>query len=456
MRDRPHLIGEGPHPIGEGSHPVPGGPHSGRARRYPVSVVVPARDAERWIRSCLEAIRAAGPAEVIVVDGASSDATRAISAELADRVVDDDGAGVAAARQIGLTLARQPWVMFVDTDVLLRPDTIGRLLDEVRARGLEGIQAGLASVGEGDYWSEALAEHHNRGRVRGWFGVCATLVRRDLLVRRPLDATFRSGEDVDLRLRLEAAGEPIGVSGEAIVEHRFAPGWEYARGQFLADGAGLGRLLRRHGPAALGRAFLPFGAAALGLIRVFGGEVRQLPYWLALGAYNLVGLLEGLLDDRVARNSRASRDSRDSRDSRPADAPRPPVAATPMRAGRGARGSVPGGVVGERADRAEAGEVSVPMALGTLGVGLTGALVGIVLVTSGILPDLGHWLDRSALPGLLTLAVGGGLVIAELSGATGDRRSPGVGTLISVTFAAAAVAVALAGIRLAYVVGLLA
>src|SRR5205807_2130511 len=40
-----------------------------------ISAVVPARNAEHWIESCLAAIRANDPAEIILVDGGSTDRT---------------------------------------------------------------------------------------------------------------------------------------------------------------------------------------------------------------------------------------------------------------------------------------------------------------------------------------------------------------------------------------------
>jgi glycosyltransferase involved in cell wall biosynthesis len=383
----------------------------------PISVVVPARNAERWVVSCLEALRASDPDEIIVVDGASTDGTARLAAPLADTIVDDHGTGIAAGRQLGLRLARNPWVAFVDTDVLVAPDTLRRLLDEATERGLEGIQAGLHSVGEGDYWSEALATHHNTGHVRRWFGVCATLVRRELLVRHPFDETLRSGEDVDLRLRLELAGEPIGVSEGTVVEHRFAGGYAYARDQWLADGAGLGRLIRRHGARAVPRALLPFAAAGLGLLRLLAGDARLVPYWIGLALGNFFGLIDGLADRRVP----IGRPSYES----------------------------------ER--RAEAGSVRVRTVAFTLGASLVGSLLGILLTVSGIARGLGSSVRTSPFPVVLTVLVAFGLVVAEVGLSLADARARRMcSRAMPILLGAAAVAIVLGGLRFAYIVGLLA
>jgi GT2 family glycosyltransferase len=129
-----------------------------------------------------------------------------------DKVIDDGGTGVAAARMLGVASASQPWVALVDADVVLPANALRDLDRERRDRHLVALQAGLRSVGEGDYWSQSLADHHNQGQSKQWFGVCASLMSRDVLLANPLDADLRSGEDIDLRIRLMTAGFPVGVS----------------------------------------------------------------------------------------------------------------------------------------------------------------------------------------------------------------------------------------------------
>jgi GT2 family glycosyltransferase len=66
----------------------------------------------------------------------------------------------------------------------------------------------------------------------------ATILWRDTLLEYPLDASFLSGEDIDLRWRLNRAGVRIGVSSQTVVRHRFGDTLEFARGQWRDDGAG--------------------------------------------------------------------------------------------------------------------------------------------------------------------------------------------------------------------------
>jgi glycosyltransferase involved in cell wall biosynthesis len=273
-----------------------------------ISAVVPARNAEHWIESCLAAIRANSPAEVILVDGGSTDRTVELARPWIDKVIDDGGAGVAAARMMGVVSASQPWVVLVDADVVLPPNALRDMDRERRARQLVALQAGLHSVGAGDYWSQALADHHNGGRSRDWFGVCASLVSRDVLLANPLDADLASGEDIDLRIRLRTAGFPIGVSERMVGEHRFDSGFDFAGKQWLADGAGLGRIVRKHGRAALLNAMvIPFAAAALGLVRGVSHGLRTWPYFAGFAVGNYIGLWRGLLDRSVPARSATRR-----------------------------------------------------------------------------------------------------------------------------------------------------
>jgi glycosyltransferase involved in cell wall biosynthesis len=264
-----------------------------------ISAVVPARNAEAWIESCLRSIRANRPAEVILVDGGSTDRTVALARPWVDRVLADGGTGVAAARMMGVASASQPWIALVDADVVLPPTALRDLDQERCDRRLVALQAGLHSVGEGDYWSQELANHHNHGHSKQWFGVCASLIARDLLLAHPLDPDLRSGEDIDLRIRLKRAGFPVGVSETMIGQHRFATGFSFAGKQWLADGAGLGRMVRKHGRAGLVSAMIPFAAAAVGMVRGVRETLRPWPYFVGFAIGNYVGLWRGLVDRTV-------------------------------------------------------------------------------------------------------------------------------------------------------------
>ena len=274
-----------------------GSVRSPRRSPLPISVVVPTLNAADWIVDCLTAIRSNRPKEVIVVDGHSSDGTQVLAQPLAKQVLREQTSGPAAARNIGGEAATGTWIAFIDADVILPEDGLKSLLEEARERKLGAIQAGLRSSGS-DYWSEQMAWQHNAGLSRSWFGASASLFRASVFRKHPFDAQLASGEDVDLRMRLDAARVPVAVSERTIVAHRFAPGFASARQQWRADGAGLGRLVRKVGWPGLRQLAVPFAAAGYWLARTLGQPAR-IPYFIGFAIGNWLGAFEGLGDERV-------------------------------------------------------------------------------------------------------------------------------------------------------------
>ncbi|WP_457973504.1 glycosyltransferase [Arthrobacter sp. D1-17] len=252
-----------------------------------VSVVVPARNAAHWLGECLDSIRAEKPREIIVVDGCSTDNTVEIARTLGARVISDEGRGLPAARMLGVQSACSNLVALIDADVVLPAGALGGLLDEFNACGYDGLQFALVSEADGrGYWGAALAWHHLHSRVRSWFGVSATLMRRNILLSVAFDDTFRSGEDIELRIRLEGAGYRLGVSRTTAVRHRFMDSFDAARDQWLQDGAGLARTIRKHPGRAGWLVVLPLLATIRGVGLSLLHAPRFLPYWVCFLVYN--------------------------------------------------------------------------------------------------------------------------------------------------------------------------
>lgn len=265
-----------------------------------LSVIVPVRNAEHLLEDCLASIVRSQPREVIVVDGLSTDGTLEIARRHGARILSDEGRGLPAARRIGAEAAQAPNVALIDADVVLGDGDLERLLDEFQREGYTALQAGLHSVSGKGYWGQALAHHHRTGRSRDWFGVVATIFSREVLLRHGFDERFLSGEDIDLRWRLRRAGAKIGVSRTTVVQHRFEDTWDFAKGQWLADGHGFGRMVSAHGIRAKLLFALPLAAAvrgvALSLVRL---QPRWIPYYVCFAIYNYAGLFAELAERRA-------------------------------------------------------------------------------------------------------------------------------------------------------------
>jgi glycosyltransferase involved in cell wall biosynthesis len=271
---------------------------SARPTASEVTAVVPARNAATLLPGCLTSLKDSGVAEIIVVDGLSSDATVEVAERFGAVVLSDEGKGLPAARLLGAERARTPWVVLVDADVVWPPGTVDTLLEEFE--GYDALQAGLESVGGPEFWGRALAHHHRTGRSRGWFGLVATVFRRDDLLAIGFDSRFVSGEDIDLRWRLRDRGLRIGVSSRTTVEHRFAgDDFTFAKDQFLMDGAGLGRMVRTRRWRGAALALLPAAAAVRGsVLALVSGQPQWIRYFSAFAVWNYLGMARGLRDAR--------------------------------------------------------------------------------------------------------------------------------------------------------------
>lgn len=201
-----------------------------------LSVVVPVRDSERTLDEVLTAIRASELAreayEIIVVDDLSSDQSVAIAARYADTVVRLSGrsAGPAYARNRGVELARGEIVAFVDEDVVVRPDTLLRMLETLRER--PEIDAVCASRSErsgapnfvSQYWNLLIrfGEQRHSGRCSHFATGCGAVRRTALASAGMYDEwRFTTGclESLEFGQRLLETGHGVSLSSELKVTH---------------------------------------------------------------------------------------------------------------------------------------------------------------------------------------------------------------------------------------------
>ncbi len=107
--------------------------------RLRFSVVVPAHRAAVVLPETLGALVASDLPreewELVVVDDGSDDQTRDVAARFADRVVALPGppGGPGKARNAGARVARGDWLVFMDADVRVHPDTLRRFAESIGA-----------------------------------------------------------------------------------------------------------------------------------------------------------------------------------------------------------------------------------------------------------------------------------------------------------------------------------
>lgn len=95
-----------------------------------VSIIVPAKNEEKYIEHCLKSIRSQTfkNFELIVSDAESRDKTVKIAKKYADKIIaDKTNVNVSAGRNLGAAAARGKILVFVDADTILLPDTLEKI-----------------------------------------------------------------------------------------------------------------------------------------------------------------------------------------------------------------------------------------------------------------------------------------------------------------------------------------
>jgi glycosyltransferase involved in cell wall biosynthesis len=188
-----------------------------------VSVVMPAHDEEAFIAEALESVlsQTHSPVEVIVVDDGSSDRTAEIATGCGVQVVRRQRAGVAAARNAGLALARGEYWTILDADDVMPPKALECQVVELERHSDLGMVFGLTEAFMTP--GESRPPHWNPAWDDGPFPWHATamLARRELLqlVGR-FDETRRFAEDMDWLTRAKAAGVRAGQGDYLALRYR--------------------------------------------------------------------------------------------------------------------------------------------------------------------------------------------------------------------------------------------
>lgn len=281
-------------------HAVPGDASSpsGSPGTLRVGVVIPAFNAAATLGEAIASLQAQRHAnwQAVVVDDGSRDDTARIAEEFATRdhrirVVRQQNAGEAGARNTGLAALETEWVAFLDADDWVAPTWLERLVAEVAADpGRDAVHCGWARVApdgtviptnylppEGDLfavWAQRSA-----------FPVHAALVRRELVQRvGGFDAQLEKSADWDLWQRVARTGARFGAVPDVLAYYRMTEGAaSHQAAAMLRDG--LTVLRRGHAADPRVRAAAPAHAAG----RPPEGVATQAFYLLAWCAGLMLG-----------------------------------------------------------------------------------------------------------------------------------------------------------------------
>jgi GT2 family glycosyltransferase len=107
-----------------------------------LSVVMPVYNAESTLAECLTRLCNSrfSDFEIVMVDDGSTDQSRAIGSNFPVRIVPTAGrVGPAAARNLGARMAEGDVILFIDSDVMVRKDTLDVLVDRMGQGDIEGV-----------------------------------------------------------------------------------------------------------------------------------------------------------------------------------------------------------------------------------------------------------------------------------------------------------------------------
>lgn len=245
-----------------------------------ITVVIPCYRRARQLKRLLGSISAELPgSRVIVVDDASGQQTAEIRAVTedggAELVVLEENGGPAEARNAGLELVETPYVLFVDTDVVLRPGSIKLLLRHFADPGLAAAAPRVLGLEQPEEnWilryerSRSSLDHGpDPSQVRPhspmpWVSTTCLLARTQAL-GEGFGAGMRVAEDVDLIWRLSGTGWRVRYEPRAQVDHEHRESLRGWLSRKYVYGTGAATLAQKHGDLVAPAVMSPWAGGVL-------------------------------------------------------------------------------------------------------------------------------------------------------------------------------------------------
>lgn len=188
-----------------------------------IAIVVPTYNSENTIESCLQSILRQAPIradEIFVVDGGSRDKTRQIVESLNIPLITTD-ANRSLQRNRGAHAASSPWILFIDSDMVLKENVVHACVQGIEASSSDLVGAVIPEQSIGtSFWAKTRA--FERGFYEDvWWIEAARLVNRDVFLSIGGYDEFLGrigGEDGDLDSRLRSHGPVVRIA-HTVIHH---------------------------------------------------------------------------------------------------------------------------------------------------------------------------------------------------------------------------------------------
>ncbi len=185
-------------------------------RRVLVSVILPVFNGERFLEEAIRSVYAqdTDPIELLVIDDGSTDSSSEIVRTVAPdaRVIEQENAGPAAARNRGLSEASGEYLAFIDADDLWTPNKLSRQLRLLTDDEAVDMTLGLTRcvLPDGTLTEPRLFMQLGCGLYR----------RRAFQHIGGFDSALRFSEDLDWFTRAREAGMQLKITKDVTLHYR--------------------------------------------------------------------------------------------------------------------------------------------------------------------------------------------------------------------------------------------
>ena len=260
------------------NHPDPSAPDAGAPLSGAgVSFVMPVLNERTYLEHAVRSVLAqdvAGPTELVLALGPSSDGTTQLAERLAAdeprlRIVHNPAADIPVGLNAAIRASRHRTIIRVDAHSELSPGYARRALETLERTGAANVGGVMRADGRTPFQA-AVARAYNspvglgggsyHGGTREGIAESAYLgvMRRPVLDEVGLfDESIRRGEDWELNLRIRQAGHMVWFDPQLAVTYWPRESWIRLARQFRSTGAWRGELVRRYGRSNGVRFFAP-------------------------------------------------------------------------------------------------------------------------------------------------------------------------------------------------------
>jgi glycosyltransferase involved in cell wall biosynthesis len=277
--------------------------------KLPISINICTYNEEQDISDCLDKAFANNPAEVIVIDGHSTDRTVEIAKSKGAKVILAKKKGLSSQRQEGLDNSTQPFIAIIDGDDHLEPDFLAKLLGEMEEYNYDALLGREVAFEPKTYWEKAMGST-NYGITYTDKPIDTNMVGRPSLYRSEaikhcgFDSFFDGvgDEDTDLSMRMEIAGFRQGI-GTGLTKRQQTPEFTEIVKKFIKYGKGDAQIIYKY-PHKVGRIMFhlairyPF---IRGWSAIMRGDGVYLPFYFMYGWIRFFTMLPEYIKLRITK-----------------------------------------------------------------------------------------------------------------------------------------------------------